>query len=203
MTVITDRRGMSPDPTRDPGNDRVRGVDLSLFCTGLFAVATLLVFGTLSLMAVVPMVVPGLTSASITSGSMMPLIRIGDVVVASDHGGAPIALETIVVYEDPRKGDLVTHRVVEVNADGSYTTKGDMNGTVDRDPIPAENIRGEARWIIPYVGQPRVWVAQGNWVMVGMSIAAIAFAVWLSRFALDARHDPWKSESRKKIEAAA
>ncbi len=194
MAVITDRRDMSPDPIRDPGTDRVRRTDSGLFFGGLVAVTALLVFGTLSVLAVLPMLAPGYTTASISSGSMMPTLRVGDVVVAADRGGATIAPETIVVYVDPRKGDLVTHRVIEVNSDGSYTTKGDMNGRPDPIPIPAENIRGEAVWIVPYVGQPRVWAAQGDWMMLGLTIAATSLAFWLARFGLDPQFDPWQPE---------
>ena len=202
MTVIADRRGQSPDPTRDPGTDRVRR-EGTLFYAGLFAITALLVFGTLAVMAVLPMFIPGYTSASITSGSMMPALRVGDVVIARDHGGAEIEPDAIVVYEDPRKGDLVTHRVIEVNSDGSYTTKGDMNGRPDPEPIPAVNVRGKAQWVVPFVGLPRVWVAQGRWILVLLTLAATALMVWMSRFALDSRYDPWGAESLAKNEATA
>jgi signal peptidase len=203
MTVITDRRGESPGPTRGPGTERVRKGDAALFYAGLVALTALLVFGTLSVMAVLPMILPGYTSVSITSGSMMPILRIGDVVIAADHGGAVIEPDTIVVYEDPRKHDLVTHRVVEVNPDGSYTTKGDVNGNVDPQPIPAASIRGEAQWIIPIVGLPRVWVAQGRWVLVLLTITGTAATLWLSRFAFDTRYDPWQPDEPSPVEVPA
>ncbi len=183
MTVIEDRPGRSPDPTKDPGTDRVRGSGKALFYTGLLAVTALLAFGTMSVMAVLPMIIPGYTSASITSGSMMPTLRIGDVVIAVDYSDDDIAPGTIVVYEDPRKQDLVTHRVVSVNPDGTYVTKGDMNGAPDPDPIPAANIRGTAQWIVPFVGLLRIWAAQGQWTLLIATVAATATALWLSRFA--------------------
>ncbi len=155
MTVIEDRPGRSPGPTKDPGTGRVHGSGKALFYTGLVAVTALLAFGTMAVMAVLPMIIPGYTSASITSGSMMPTLRIGDVVIAVDHGDAEIAPGTIVVYEN-RDHDLVTHRVVSVNADGSYITKGDVNGAPDPASIPAANIRGKAQWIVPFVGLLRV-----------------------------------------------
>ena len=197
MAVITDRRDQSPGPTQDPGTDRVDRSGKALFYSGLLAVTALLAFGT---MAVLPIVIPGYTSASITSGSMMPTLRIGDVVIAVDHGGADIAPGTIVVYEDPRKHDLVTHRVVSVNPDGSYITKGDVNGAPDPEPIPAANIKGTAQWIVPFVGLLRVWAAQGQWTLLVVTIAAIAVALWMSRFAFDARHDPWRKDAPTDVE---
>jgi signal peptidase len=202
MTVIADRRGQSPDPVRDPGTNRVRR-EAALFYIGLVAGTVLLVFGALAVMAVLPMFIPGYTSASVTSGSMMPTLRIGDVVIAVDHDGATIEPDSIVVYEDPRKHDLVTHRVISVNPDGSYVTKGDANGGNDRDPIPEANIRGTATWIVPYVGLPRVWVAEGRWLLVALMIAATALAIWLSRFGFDARYDPWWPEAEPQVEVPA
>ncbi len=106
-----------------------------------------------------------------------------------------------MVYEDPRKHDLVTHRVVSVNPDGSYVTKGDVNGAPDPAPIPAANIRGKAQWIVPFVGLPRVWAAQGQWTLVILTMAATAMALWLSRFAFRAQNDPWRKKTPSDIEA--
>ncbi len=184
MAVITDRRDQSPGPTKDPGTGRVHKSDKALFYSGLLAVTALLAFGTMAVMAVLPMIIPGYTSASITSGSMMPTLRIGDVVIAADHGDAEIAPGTIVVYEN-RDHDLVTHRVVSVNPDGSYITKGDI-GAPDPEPIPAANIKGKAQWIVPFVGLPRVWAAQRQWTPLILTMAATATALWLSRFAFNA-----------------
>ena len=200
MAVITDRRDQSPGPTQDPGTDRVHRSGKALFYSGLLAVTALLAFGTMAVMAVLPMVIPGYTSASSTSGSMMPTLRIGDVVIAVDHGDDEIAPGTIVVYEDPRKHDLVTHRVVSVNADGSYITKGDVNGVNDPAPIPAANIRGTTRWIVPFVGLPRVWAAQRQWTPLILTIAVTAMALWLARFAFDPQHDPWPKAARSDVE---
>jgi signal peptidase I len=130
---------------------------------------------------------------------MTPVLRVGDVVIAADHAGAAIESETIIVYEDPRKHDLVTHRVVEQNSDGAYTTKGDMNGRVDPQPIPEASIKGEAQWIVPFVGLPRVWVAQRQWVLLILTFAVTAMALWLAHFAFG-RRDPWQKAARSDVE---
>ncbi len=200
MTVIADPRGRSPGPTTDPGIARAHRIDIALFYSGLVAFNALLIFGALAVMAVLPMIIPGYTSASITSGSMMPTLRVGDVVIAVDHDGTQIAPDTIVVYEEPRRGDLVTHRVVSVNPDGSYTTKGDVNGVNDPAPIPAANIRGKTQWIVPFVGLPRVWAAQQQWTKLILTIAFTAMTVWMARFAFDPTHDPWPKTARSNVE---
>jgi len=200
MTVIADPRGRSPGPTTDPGIARAHRMDVALFYSGLVAFTALMVFGALAVMAVLPMIIPGYTSASITSGSMMPALRVGDVVIAVDHDGTKIAPDTVVVYEEPRRHDLVTHRVVSTNPDGSYITKGDANGVNDPAPIPAANIRGKTQWIVPFVGLPRVWAAQHQWTLLILTIAFTAMALWLARFAFDPRYEPWPKAARSEVE---
>ncbi len=200
MAVISNPRGRFPGPTRGAGIDRV---EVALFSSGLVALTGLLVFGALAVMAVLPMIIPGYMSATITSGSMQPTLRVGDVVIAVDHDGTEIAPNTVVVYEEPRKHDLVTHRVVSTNPDGSYITRGDGSGVNDPAPIPAASIRSKARWIVPFVGLPRVWAAQRQWTPLILTITATAIALWLARFALDRRHDPWPKPARPDVEVTS
>ncbi len=195
MAVIADRRDFSRDLEQtDPGRSRARTArgDEGRFYLGLVSLVALLVFGTLAVIALLPAVIPGVTSATITSGSMEPKLRPGDVVVAADHGDAVIAENTIVVFEDPARGDLVTHRIVGVDADGNYITKGDANGINDITPVPPENVRGVGRWVVPYVGLPRVWLAEGRWLALMLTLAATAVVLWSVKYAVEARYDPWR-----------
>ena len=195
MTVIADRRDSSRDLEQtDPGSGRARTKrgDEGRFYLGLVSLVALLVFGTLAVIALIPTVIPGFTSATITSGSMEPKLRPGDVVVAADHGDAVIAENTIVVFEDPARGDLVTHRIVGVDAHGDYITKGDANAINDVTPIPPENVRGVGRWVVPYVGLPRVWLADGRWLPLMLTLAVAAVVLWFVKYAVESRYDPWR-----------
>jgi signal peptidase len=129
-----------------PGSGRARvrsgRGDEGRFYAGLIALVGITVFATLAIAAVLPVAIPGAYSASITSGSMMPKLRVGDVVIAIDSGDVVIAIGTVVVFEDPRAGGLVTHRVVAITPDGTYVTKGDGNGTADPAPVAPENVLG-------------------------------------------------------------
>lgn len=191
MTAIADRAGESLGPNPDPGIDRVRGGTESRFYAGLAALAVLLIFGTLAAIAVLPLVVPGYIATAISSGSMLPNLRPGDVVIAATPGDEGIEAGMIIVYEDPKQHDLVTHRVVAINDDGSYVTKGDASGTDDRSAIPEVNVRGVGRWVVPYVGLPRVWLAHGQWNYLAVAVAIFALLLWLVRYGIDPRHDPW------------
>lgn len=197
MTVTAYRRDSSQSPGQpDSGSSRARTkrAEEGRFYMGLVGLVALLVFGTLAVVTVLPIVIPGTTSAAITSDSMMPRLHAGDVVIAVSQGDAPIAEGTIVVFEDPVKGDLVTHRIVGVNPDGTYVTKGDANGINDVTPVPPANIRGVGRWVIPYVGLLRVWLAQGQWLFLIVAVAAIGVGVSAARCATSIKCDPWQDD---------
>lgn len=78
----------------------------------------------------------GYGAAVVLSGSMEPALGVGDLVFVKEAGR--IEKGSIVVFED--RGDLVTHRVIEVR-EGSVITKGDANNTQD-DPVEMEDIKG-------------------------------------------------------------
>jgi signal peptidase I len=86
---------------------------------------------------------------SVTSGSMVPVIHAGDVIVVSPPNTQlrPGMIITLSV-----NGGLVTHRVVAVNPDGSITTKGDANTTPDEWGNSKVEIRGIYRGRIPLLG---------------------------------------------------
>lgn len=197
MTVLADRSDSSQGPGQpDSGSSRARTkrAEEGRFYLGLVGLVAILVFGTLTVVAVLPIVLPGVTSAAITSGSMTPRLRSGDVVVAVSQGDAPIAEGTIVVFEDPVRGDLVTHRIVGVNSDGTYVTKGDANGINDVTPVPPENVRGVGRWVVPYVGLLRVWLAEGQWFFLIVAIAATGVGISAARCATKVECDPWQDD---------
>ncbi len=196
MAVIANPRARFLSPNHDLRNAHV---DVALFYSGLVAFIALLVVGSLSVMAVLPMIVPGYMSASITSESMMPTIHIGDVVIAYDHDGTEITPGTVVIYEEPRKHDLVTHRVVSTTSEGLYITKGDRAGIPDAAPITGASIRSKAQWIVPFVGLPRVWAAQHQWVYLVLTVVVTAMALWLTQFAFDPRYDPWPAAYQRPL----
>lgn len=70
----------------------------------------------------------------------------------------PVALGSvrtgdIVTYAVPdRPGITYTHRVIGINADGSLTTQGDINGAVDPWPVTSDMLLGSPALIVPGVG---------------------------------------------------
>lgn len=136
---------------------------------------------TIGLLAAIVLVggVAGYTPVVITSGSMQPAIRAGDVVLLRAPGGDPPAPPSVVTFTSA-SGQLVTHRVIDTHPDGSFVTKGDANATADSTPVRSEDLAGVGRWLVPYVGLPVLWLRTGNllaltaFVLVTVAMANLA-----------------------------
>jgi signal peptidase len=132
------------------------------------AIAWLAVICTLVTWSLIPMVA-GWQPAVVMTGSMMPVIQPGDVVVV-DPGVTPVRGQ-IVLMDDPEvHTGRVAHRIVSVDPDGTFTTKGDANQTVDSVRRSPQGVVGVVRLVIPAAGKlalartsqdrgVRLWVA--------------------------------------------
>lgn len=137
-----------------------------------------------------PMVVLGWEPVAITSGSMAPAIRQGDVVVFSAAPAEPVGPGTVIVYADA-DGSLVTHRVAATLDDGRYITRGDHNPVNDSTPVAPEAIRGVGRVLVPFAGYPAVWTSGGTWPSLLVVAAIFGALTYASRWAVLPRYDPW------------
>jgi signal peptidase I len=80
----------------------------------------------------------------IETGSMEPTLHVGECIIVRSCEPETLAAGDIISFysEDPEiYGLLVTHRIVEVCADGTFITMGDAN-TVSDLPVKPENIVG-------------------------------------------------------------
>ena len=87
----------------------------------------------------------------VKSGSMYPVLKVGDVIVINGVKPEDLRVGDVIVYYKPGTDQLVVHRIVKKTQLGVYT-KGDANPGIDIwCPIPYENVVG--RWNglkIPY-----------------------------------------------------
>ncbi len=87
----------------------------------------------------------------VRSGSMEPVLNIGDVIMIETVRPEDIHVGDVVVFWNPWYGNLVVHRVAHKTEEGVYT-RGDANAGIDPwSPVSYENIVG--RWTgfkIPY-----------------------------------------------------
>ncbi len=94
----------------------------------------------------------GYRSYLVQSGSMVPSIMIGDVVITAR--GKNYSAGEVITFMD-RDGRTVTHRIVSVDdtqASPVLNTKGDANQAKDRDQIVPSRVIGKVVLVIPKLG---------------------------------------------------
>lgn len=93
----------------------------------------------------------GIKPYIVLSGSMEPKIKTGAVAY----------IDTKVDVKEIKEGDIiafnigakqVTHRVVEINNDRTFTTKGDANKVIDMNRVKFSSYIGKTIFSIPYLG---------------------------------------------------
>lgn len=127
---------------------------------------------------VVGAVVMRLDPVVVSSGSMLPRINVGDVVLLQPDP-QELGPGAVITFEDPaRPGGLVTHRIEDVNPDGTLVTKGDANRVADSSPVASDVVEGAGRLLVPMVGLPVMWAQQGAWLEVSIWLAVTAAALF-------------------------
>ncbi|MGI1659191.1 MAG: signal peptidase I [Desulfitobacterium sp.] len=96
----------------------------------------------------------------IATGSMIPMIQPGDVILV-DKKIDVMRLATGDVIQFRRDDILISHRIIEViEKDGikSYKTQGDNNSGPDRELVKPEDIKGSIIKVVPNVGWPTLLI---------------------------------------------
>ena len=98
---------------------------------------------------------------TVVSGSMIPTLQIGDMLILKGIAPEDIQEGDIVVYFYPPMNRLIIHRVFEMYDDGTFRTKGDngiTNSQPDRWIVQPEWVHGTPIFRIPYLGYPRIFL---------------------------------------------
>lgn len=96
---------------------------------------------------------------SIASGSMLPEIHVGDVVLIKKCNPNDIIVGDIIQYQ--MEGYTVIHRVIEKkqkNGEYIFITKGDNNKSADSKPVYEDQVIGKCILKIRYLGYPAIWL---------------------------------------------
>ena len=94
---------------------------------------------------------------AIATGSMVPNLNIGDIVILQKVKPSDVKVYDIVEYKTKTRS--IVHRVVEIQKkeDGLYfITKGDHNPSNDLAPVFQDQIVSKAIYKIPLIGYPAV-----------------------------------------------
>jgi signal peptidase len=124
----------------------------------------------------------GWRSEVVLTGSMVPKIRPGDVVVAQPRSADQVRPGHVVLVVNPARPDtLLLHRIVRRDPDGSLVTRGDANPSPDSTPVMAAQVRGLGRLKVPYIGLPVIWARDGRVpppAVLAMVAAAVVGVAW-------------------------
>lgn len=89
----------------------------------------------------------GYTFFEVATGSMANTIEIGDVVIVELT--KDVRKNDIIVYKEEE--NFITHRLIEIDENGEFITKGDANNTEDK-PVNETQVLGKVTYIIPKLG---------------------------------------------------
>jgi len=91
----------------------------------------------------------------VPSGSMVPVIDPGDVVLVVPVQTDAIKVGEIIEYRNTKENINIVHRVIAITGNASnmfFITKGDANGSPDSDPVSPQAVIGREIFVIPKIG---------------------------------------------------
>lgn len=145
---------------------------LSIFALIVFLGLVLIILGAWAV---------GYRPVVVTSGSMEPAVRTGDVVITKPVGmDDEVGDQTVIDFEDPATAERHLHRVIEVTPDG-YRTKGDANADADPQIVPQDHVHGAGFVLAPYVGFLPIWVQERAWAPLATAAVALIALALMSR----------------------
>ncbi len=95
----------------------------------------------------------------IATESMTGEIDKGDALIYEKRDGEDIEIGQVIVFK--LNNSTIIHRVVDIkhiNGETRYITKGDANKTNDVGYITDSNVIGFAKFKLPYLGYPTIWL---------------------------------------------
>lgn len=115
----------------------------------------------------------------VLSGSMDPVLQVGDVTVVQRIAPAQARVGDVVTFRDPATDRLTTHRVRATRRAARrvhFVTKGDANNAVERWSLPATGEMSRAVYRVPLVGHvaSRIRTPAGWALLVGLPLLLLA-----------------------------
>ena len=113
----------------------------------------------------------------VLTDSMYPEIKSGDLILCHTIEAEEVKEGDVITFYDPMGNgtSVVTHRVLSVNADGSFVTKGDNNNVEDQVAVEPGDLIGAYRSRIPGAGNVAMFMQStpGLIVCIACPIALI------------------------------
>ncbi len=122
-----------------------------------------------------PPSVLGFTSMATLSGSMSgdapDHIEVGDLIITRSVNPDTLKVGDVITFMENGR-TAVTHRIIKINDDGTFITKGDANNAEDQLPVEKENVIGKFWFRIPKMGDAILFAQTpvGMLVVIGVPI---------------------------------
>ncbi len=118
----------------------------------------------------------------VMSGSMLPNIKVKDIVVTKKVPEERLSEEDIITFISPDErfsGITITHRIIDKYYDSTlgnnyYKTKGDANNIADEAPVPYDNILGKVILKVPKLGYLQDLLASKGALLIIVIIPCLA-----------------------------
>lgn len=117
----------------------------------IFQILSIVIGSCILVLFLIPILL-GIKPFIVLSGSMEPTIKVGSIAYINTHEKVQnIKDGDIIAFSF---GDSqVTHRVLKINENQTFTTKGDANSVEDFAPVNFENYKGKTIFWIPNIGK--------------------------------------------------
>ena len=122
----------------------------------LFSAYDIPIYGCLTLILLMILGIGPFKIIGIETPSMTPNINVGDAVIINKKVNTNKLKEKDVVAYKNKDNVIVVHRIININSDGTYITKGDYNNSADSDYVNKNQIVGKVILKIPYIAYPAI-----------------------------------------------
>ena len=122
----------------------------------------------------------GYTPLVVLSGSMddgsADAILVGDLILVHDCDATKLQVNDVIAFME---GDYaVTHRIIAVNEDGTYTTQGDANNVQDATPVAPDHVIGKYERRFQGVGNAVLFIQSPKGMLVCIGIPLALFVIY-------------------------
>ena len=109
---------------------------------------------------------------AVESNSMVPTFSRGDILVLQGVPSEQLKIGDIIVFSPAPGTTPIVHRIIKLNPDGTFQTKGDANtGQLPFEKsISPDEIHGREIAIVPFLG----------WVKIGMNEVLLPNILWIA-----------------------
>lgn len=119
----------------------------------------------------------GYSPLIVLTDSMFPQIESGDLIVVKAVDAKELHEGDIISFFDPDASGtaVVTHRILSIQENGYFITKGDANNTEDETPVPPDHLVGIYQLRIPKAGNVAMFLqtTPGLIVCVGVPLVLL------------------------------